>query len=230
MTEYADQGLSSARARVLALLREAGRPLGIAEVGERLGVHPNSARFHLDALHDAGLIDSELERRPGPGRPRALYAAHPGEPGSPRRYQLLSEILVGFLEDEVGDAGAAAERAGRAWSRQLAQHPEQAQNPEHAEHPEQAEPEGAGEILDAVVAGLDRVGFASGVVDDEAGLRLEVRRCPFLEVARGHEQVVCSLHLGLMRGLLESLDAPLGVSELEPLVEPDLCLAHLSRV
>lgn len=219
MTEYADQGLSSARARVLALLREAGRPLGIAEVGERLGVHPNSARFHLDALHEAGLIDSELERRPGPGRPRSLYAARPGRPGSPRRYQLLSEMLVGFLEDEVDDAGAVAERAGRAWSRQLAQRPEQTERPEDA-----------GEILDAVVAGLDRVGFASGVVDDEAGLRLEVRRCPFLEVARGHEQVVCSLHLGLMRGLLEGMDAPLGVSELEPLVEPDLCLAHLSRV
>ncbi len=212
MTEQTEQGLGPARARVLALLREAGRPLGIAEVGERLGVHPNSARFHLDALVEAGLVDSERERRSAPGRPRVLYAARPGGPGS-RRYELLSEMLVGFIEEEIGDAGAAAERAGRAWSRQL------------------AGPSGDSEadVLDAVIAGLGEVGFSSGVVDDEAGLRLEVRQCPFLEVAQGHERVVCSLHLGLMRGLLESMDAPLDVSELEPLVEPDLCLAHLAR-
>ncbi len=220
--EQAERGLGPARARVLALLREAGRPrrsreagrpLGIAEVGERLGVHPNSARFHLDALVEAGLVDSERERRSAPGRPRALYAARPGGPGS-RRYELLSEMLVGFIEDEVGDAGAAAERAGRAWSTQLT-------GPDVGDS--------GADVLDAVIAGLDEVGFSSGLADDEAGLRLEVRHCPFLEVARGHERVVCSLHLGLMRGLLERMDAPLGVSELEPLVEPDLCLAHLSR-
>jgi predicted ArsR family transcriptional regulator len=56
-----------------------------------------------------------------------------------------------------------------------------------------------------------------------------VSHCPFLEVAEEHEDVVCAMHLGLMRGVLERREAPLGVRDLEPLVAPGLCLAHLSR-
>jgi len=38
---------------------------------------------------------------------------------------------------------------------------------------------------------------------------------------------VCPLHLGLIQGVLETLDAPVEASALEPFVRPDLCLAHL---
>lgn len=39
---------------------------------------------------------------------------------------------------------------------------------------------------------------------------------------------MCSLHLGLMRGALKEVRAPLGVDRLEPFVGPSLCLAHLT--
>jgi hypothetical protein len=36
------------------------------------------------------------------------------------------------------------------------------------------------------------------------------------------------VHLGLMRGAMETRGAPVAVDRLEPFVEPDPCLAHLS--
>jgi predicted ArsR family transcriptional regulator len=49
-------------------------------------------------------------------------------------------------------------------------------------------------------------------------------------VAAQHQDVVCSLHLGLMRGVLAEVRAPLKTDRLEPFVEPSLCLAHLALV
>ncbi|POX40934.1 helix-turn-helix domain-containing protein [Streptomyces sp. Ru72] len=42
------------RRQVLQALRAAGRPLGVTEVAERLGIHADTARFHLDALVEGG--------------------------------------------------------------------------------------------------------------------------------------------------------------------------------
>jgi predicted ArsR family transcriptional regulator len=39
---------------------------------------------------------------------------------------------------------------------------------------------------------------------------------------------VCSLHLGLMRGVLAESRAPLVAERLDPFVDTSLCLAHLS--
>lgn len=211
-------GLGPMRARVLALLQDAGEPLTAAEVGRRLDLHANSARFHLDALTEGGHVSREAETRTARGRPRMLYAATSGSPAAGRRrYALLAGMLATVLHDQLPDPAVAAERSGRGWARSLVT----------------PSPSGAGAseavALAGLVAELDEVGFDSRVVDDEGPLRMEVSHCPFLEVADGHRDVVCSLHLGLMRGLLEEMDAPLAVADLEPLVEPSLCVAHLVR-
>ena len=44
-----------------------------------------------------------------------------------------------------------------------------------------------------------------------------------------YPEVACSIHLGLMYGLLAEVDAPLEVDRLDPFVEPALCVASLSR-
>jgi predicted ArsR family transcriptional regulator len=41
--------------------------------------------------------------------------------------------------------------------------------------------------------------------------------------------VICALHLGLMRGALARMRAPVSVDRLDPFVEPSLCVAHLSE-
>lgn len=216
-TEHTVAGLGPTRARVLELLQDTGTALNADEVGSRLGIHPNTARFHLDALSVSGLAVRAREDRSFPGRPRVVYSATADSPQvARRRYQLLSEMLTAFIEGQVSNVAVAAERAGRAWSHHRRADPDRQAATER-------------EALEAVVDGLDELGFESRVAEDPESLRVEVTHCPFLEVAETHDDIVCGLHLGLMRGVLERIEAPLGVRSLEPLVQPGLCLAHLSR-
>ena len=78
------------RSRVLAALQDAGGPLDVTEVAKLVGLHVNTARFHLDGLVEVGAADREVERREQPGRPRLLYRARPnaaraGARQAPRR-------------------------------------------------------------------------------------------------------------------------------------------------
>jgi hypothetical protein len=41
--------------------------------------------------------------------------------------------------------------------------------------------------------------------------------------------VVCSLHLGVMQGVLAEQRAPVETIDLQPFVEPSLCIAHLRK-
>ena len=50
------------RARLFALLGELRRPAPTIELAERLGLHPNGVRAHLERLQDAGLVRRERER------------------------------------------------------------------------------------------------------------------------------------------------------------------------
>ena len=63
--------LGRSRASVLDMLLAADAPLGVREVAQQMGLHPNTARFHLEALVDAGLAVREAEERDTPGRPRS---------------------------------------------------------------------------------------------------------------------------------------------------------------
>src|SRR4051794_6611515 len=67
--------LGASRARVLDVLRAARAPLGVDEVAARVGLHPNTTRFHLDVLLTDGLAERATEERDVPGRPRVLYSA-----------------------------------------------------------------------------------------------------------------------------------------------------------
>src|ERR1019366_3122468 len=111
--------LGQRRADVLALLRAAGSPVGVREVADQTGLHPNTARFHLDALVDAGLVTRAPRARTVPGRPSMAYQAVEagGEWGrylteQPVPYQRMDarraiERLAATLE-EIGFAPEAA--------------------------------------------------------------------------------------------------------------------------
>jgi predicted ArsR family transcriptional regulator len=49
------------------------------------------------------------------------------------------------------------------------------------------------------------------------------------ELAESQKAVVCPVHLGLMRGALETWEAPVTVDRLDAFVEPDPCLVQLTR-
>lgn len=169
--------------------------MGVTELAEELGIHPNTVRFHLDALVAQGLVDRRLEEPTGRGRPRTVHTPHPGmDRGGQRQYQLLAKILLSQLSTNP-DAGAAAEATGRNWGGYLIEHLPPSRQPDVAE---------AIQRLNTMMTDL---GFAPEP-DGDSAERIRLRHCPFLELAEEYSSTLCPLHLGLMRGALTEIRAP----------------------
>jgi predicted ArsR family transcriptional regulator len=203
------------RLDVLRVLRASEAPMSIVAIAEILDVHPNTVRFHLDILVSAGRVEQVAPDRKGPGRPALMFrATRRMDPGGPRHYRLLAEILSAVLADDA-DAGARALAAGREWGRQLKPPP-----PASAGAPD------AEESIEHLVRLLDELGFApERRADEQVGLR----HCPFLEVAESQKAIVCPIHLGMMQGVLETWEAPVTADRLESFVEPDLCVVDMAE-
>ena len=183
----------------------------VAEIAQRLGVHLNTVRFHLDHL----VADGRVERVPlapaGRGRPPLAFRVRRGmDPAGPRNYRLLAEIMAHGLAD-APDAADRMTAAGRDWGHRLVDKPAPA---DHA--------------VDRLVDLLDDLGFAPDRRPTEAGRRIGLHHCPFIDVVQSQGAFVCRAHLGLMQGATAELGAPVTVDQLEPFAEPDVCVAHLS--
>jgi predicted ArsR family transcriptional regulator len=215
-TDAPAAALGESRARVLEALHTAGVPLGVDDVAAKVRLHPNTARFHLDGLVEQGLVDRNLEERVTPGRPRALYTARQGSaPVGQRSYRLLARILSSYLASTSRRPEKAALRAGEEWGRYLAERPAPFRRIDATTATRQ------------LVSTLDDIGFAPEPVTAGRKRQVLLHHCPFREAAEEHQEVVCSVHLGLMRGLLAEIEAPIEAQRLDPFVEPSLCIAHL---
>ena len=188
---------------ILEALGSARDGLDTNQLAERLALHPNTIRWHLGVLTDAGLVQETPERRHGRGRPSIVYRlTGEGIARSRDEYRLLATMLTDLVADD-GDGEARAYEAGVRWGRHL----------------QQGEPEAG--IADL----LDQEGFAA----EQHGERVEMRRCPFYALAENSPQVICTLHHGIIAGALAEAGSRQTVERLDPFVEPGLCIAHLSR-
>jgi len=185
------------RARLFALLGELRRPATTEELAARLNRHPNGVRVHLDRLRAAGLVERERERRPR-GRPRDRWAISPtAQPGGerPTDYAGLGRWLVRAMALAELDPDTV-EEAGRRIGRDLA-----------PDTPADASPR---ERMEAVLAAL---GFAPEAQRGARGaLAWRLGNCPYRDVVRERQPLVCALHRGMTRGLLEALDPETSLS------------------
>ncbi|MDO8121158.1 helix-turn-helix domain-containing protein [Isoptericola sp. b490] len=210
---------ASPRARrdlVLDHLRQSPDGLGTAEVAALTGLHPNTARFHLDALTNEGRASRAVERRASPGRPRVLYTAC-AAPDEERNYRLLAELLAAHVAASA-DADARAVAAGHGWGRAVARQTAGDAAPEDAP---------TDRAIETLRRALVQAGFRPDVSARDGGFSIALRHCPFREVALTHREVVCGMHLGLMQAVLAESGGSLEAS-LEPFTGPQLCLAHVN--
>jgi len=188
------------RARLFALLSEWRRPASTEELADALGLHPNGIRMHLERLHEVGLVVRERQRL-ARGRPRDAWAISPhAQPGGdpPTGYAELARWLVRSLA-----ASSARVRDVEATGRQIGR-----------ELP----------ARDAGVTGerrlhdvLTSLGFRperEPVVGDRLTYRL--RNCPYREAVRERQTVVCALHRGITRGMLDAIDTKTKLVGFEP--------------
>lgn len=204
---------SSTRRRLLELLRGSDTARDVHELGEAVALHPSTVRFHLETLRKAGLVDRREQRPSGAGRPRTAYVAI--REGSEAGYEELARMLAADVAQTAHGQAGHAESIGERWARQVIPLP--------------AAP--GTTLTDDAVAQVssmfERLGFEPETRGVDGRQEISLHGCPFRSVAREHPDVVCAIHLGLLRGSLERLGAHTS-SRLRPFVEPDLCVAEVT--
>jgi predicted ArsR family transcriptional regulator len=205
------------RQLIAELIRGSDTAVTVVEIADQLDIHPNTVRFHLDALIADGQVERVLRNPTGPGRPPQMFRARQGMlPNGPRSYRLLAEMGLSTIAADA-DPAATAIQVGRSWGGYLIERPAPAVT---------LTEEGA---VHRLVDLLTDIGFAPEQRSSASGSRIGLRNCPFLELVESQtQQIICQLHYGLMRGAMAALKARTTVDRLEPFAEPGLCLAHLS--
>ncbi|MBV9321924.1 MAG: winged helix-turn-helix transcriptional regulator [Mycobacterium sp.] len=213
--------------RVLQLVREHDGAVDATELAARMGLHLTTVRFHLDRLCDEGVVARTRLAPTGVGRPRTGYVAVRDR----LDYQSLAEILALELGDNTEQRRRRAERAGRRWAERIAAGP----TPETLA----AQPSDSLNHQAATTAEVfRRMGFGPelGPPSEPAGANrqrtIRLHACPVRDLARAHPEVGCAMHLGLLEGLLahdpvRRAGSPALHAQLEPFVEPDLCIAKV---
>ena len=210
---------SASRVRILDLLRGSATALDVQQIAEQSDLHPNTVRFHLRILVDAGLIWCRSDPRRGTsGRPRLLYTAATDQSGTLHQpgYQLLADILASYLAASSTIPRGIPEEAGRTFVR-------------HHRRSSQPFPEiSSDEAMRQVIAMFAELGFQPELASHGSHHRMLMHACPFGALAIEHPDVVCAVHLGLLKQALANLSAAVQATRLEPFVTPHLCIAHLA--
>ena len=182
--------------RTLMFARKRALPLTADELARGLGIPRSAARWRLEKLAAAGLLQSAFERRngqsgPGAGRPAKTYspvAETSAIEFPPRRYETLVGLLAGFVprrrrEQQLAEVGAryAAELAAAMRLRPAAT---------------------LATALERVCRGLGRLGFhasVDAVSTDHA--TLVSATCPLRPLLFEHPELK-GIDQGMWRGLI----------------------------
>jgi len=204
------------RTHIIQILRDSKEPLSVVQVADMVGIHANTARFHLESLVDAGLATREPEASSQPGRRRILYSGTLPNQTHERAqgYRLLSEILTSTIANKFPEVGEEMYDVGLQWGSYLTSRPAPFETLDEDE------------IGHRVMDKLDALWFAP---EFRATPRphLLLHNCPFIESAKDAPNVVCRLHVGMINGSLAELRSTRRVVELDPLVRPHTCRAWL---
>lgn len=177
------------RARLFALLSELRRPAGTVELAERLELHPNGVRLHLERMAQQGLVARARVRQRRGRPPDAWTIAPEAQPGgrAPHAYQDLGRWLARALRNR-GGGRRGIEETGREIGRELA-------------------PEGPHGDPDVLAITLTALGFQPSI-EGRDGDRVTIclGNCPYREAVRENQPAICALHRGITRGLLDVLE------------------------
>ena len=222
--------LSTERARILDLLIDQPEPCTVSALAALTRQHPNTIREHLDGLVVDRLVVRASSPAQGRGRPAWLYSATPeavSESGA-REYAGLASALAAQIARTSQRPRADSIEAGRTWGRDLVRRSQVAEPTDEGRGPDATIAPSALSARRQVVTLLEELGFAPSA-DASFGV-IKLRRCPLLEAAHHYPEVVCGVHLGVVRGALTELGADADRTDstaLQPFSEPGACRLDL---
>lgn len=183
----------------------AGRdgPVRRDEAAASVGISRTLAAYHLDRLAEAGLLATSYARRdgqggPGAGRPAKCYERARDEVTvtlPPRSYELLARLLIDAVgTDTTGQVTTALMAAAEAEGRA-------------------AGADGVDLMTALRSAAYEPVETATGTI--------QLRNCPFRQLAHHQTSLVCGLNHALVRGVVAGCGHDPGRAELAP--QPGSC-------
>lgn len=216
-------GLSVAQHTLLAEIARHPRPVTIAELADRMGLHPNSVREAMAALVDTGLVTRQRQPAPGRGRPSWAYqSVAPTQVAAlSREFADMSAAVAEHLAASVDDAQAAAHDIGARWGRRMA---DMLATPDTGAGGDQA-----GRI--DVHAGKVRLFLSSlgyqPLADDDAA-RIRLYQCPLRAEGQVPSPLVCQMHRGMLDEVLGILSDGRVGAVLTPFAGPSYCTVELT--
>lgn len=199
------------RFAVLRALSEQPEPVSVYALSQIMRRHPNTLREQVAWLRSRGLVAQSPAPTQGRGRPAWLYRANGPRSAAPEPTRALAELLRGLGEADstVESAWEYGYRTGQQWC---------------ADH-DVASIDGAVEARLRVVAVLDEQGYAPQA--DPDAIEIDLTRCPLLQTAYAHPEVVCAAHLGIVDAALDTVGASSDRTELVPFAGPGVCQLRL---
>jgi predicted ArsR family transcriptional regulator len=196
------------RVRILHALFEGGSAqddtartrgkLTIGDLCDATGLHPNTVREHLQRLIEGGYVIQASEHRTTRGRPRTLYSAVTGAADASSPIARNKAKAAAVRGDLLRRVlPASASALGRDATYQL----------------------------DALIEHLEESGFEP-VVDDEQ-LTVDLSPCPHAAGRAEDRPMLCSVHLGLMQGVLTEAGGPLAAEAVRTSALPADCTVQL---
>ncbi len=200
------------RYRLYRYIGLAGRPVSIREMSRRLSLHPNTLRPHLRRLEEAGLLSREIRKSATVGRPQTVYSAREIRHDEGSDYRLLAEMLCGVVR--TSKAMEEAKGLARQWGAYMV-----AQG-----GPKPGVRLPARRNLAVLQEALARAGFDPRFRRMQgSAIEITLRDCPFRDLADDYRQLVCTLHRGLVEGMVAGLKPPVAIREFQPFAERGIC-------
>jgi predicted ArsR family transcriptional regulator len=200
------------RARLFALLQQGAQASSTGDLASRLGLHVNGVRRHLERLQAAGLVERRKNAH-GPGRPRDEWSVAAGaSPGGerPQAYRDLARWLARAIPATAARR-RQVERAGRAIGRELA-------------------PADRSDPVESFRDVFTVLGFQPALeVMADGSMTCRLCNCPYRDSVLENPAIVCGLHEGLTRGVLDELAPEARLTAFEP-QDPELagCLVEVA--
>jgi predicted ArsR family transcriptional regulator len=201
----------------------AGRRADVSrdEAAEAVGVQRSLAAFHLDKLVEAGLLEVTYRRLtgrtgPGAGRPAKLYRRSGVEHRvslPSRQYDLAADLLAQAIE-EAGERPVreSVSQVARRFGRRLGEQLRARLGPRASRE----------RRLAALTEALDRYGYEPR----REGRAVRLGNCPFHALAERHRDVVCSMNLSVLEGVVDGMEA--ADIEARPDPQPGECCVSLA--
>lgn len=233
------------RFEIYCIVEDSPTPLSVQQIADKLRLHPNTVRPHLERLKESGLVVTEPELSGRVGRPLHLYSVAPHRPAALMGDRAL-RILRGVIGDTLGEliseyktTPAEAYELGRIWGRQIRS---TAEKERKGPKPTLQGEEGTGthrrtdnstvhgrRSVAALSEDLELLGFEPSVEKSGEDLVVYFGDCPYRDLAQAAPDIVCTVHRAICEESLGWAGEGIEISDFHSIESGEPCRAILGQ-